>query len=109
VTRARQDLVDAKLAKDHAWEARRKSFPHHVAESGDLAQHSLVDYIKQDKAYKEAWNAEETAETEFARARGSQLSSASAQLQVVRLADSRLEPQAGYDFQAFSRWQHTFH
>lgn len=96
VARARQELVDAEVAKDRAWEVGSQTFLDHVAKKDDLGQHSFVDYMKQNDEYRNACNAEMAAEKEFADTRGSKLSSASLQLQVLRLADYRLERQAGY-------------
>ncbi|KAH6686931.1 hypothetical protein F5X68DRAFT_261908 [Plectosphaerella plurivora] len=95
VGRARQELVDAEVAKDRAWQAGSKTFLDHVAKKDDIGQHSFVDYMKQNDEYRNACDAEMAAEKDFAETRGSKLSSASLQLQVLRLADYRLERQAG--------------
>ena len=56
---------------------------------------SLIDYMDKDKKYQSAWNAEETAEQALTNLRKPALSSVSVQLDMIRLADMRLEPQVG--------------
>ena len=81
--------MDAKFKKDAIWEECRTAY------AGERSSESLITYIDSSKVYNSAWEAEETAEQAFSHLRKSELSTASALLETLRLADMRLKPQIG--------------
>jgi hypothetical protein len=93
--KARQTLIEAKHDKDLAWEKSRIAFSQQSGLRGSRMNSSLIGHVKHDNAYQSAWEAENKAEKAFAELRSPALSSASAMLDMIRLADMRLEPQVG--------------
>ncbi|KAG5655563.1 hypothetical protein KAF25_003900 [Fusarium avenaceum] len=92
---ARQALIEAKHDKDLAWEKSRLAFSQHSRTRESQMDSSLIGHAEADNSYQSTWEAENKAEKAFAELRSPALSSASAMLDMIRLADMRLEPQAG--------------
>lgn len=90
LVQSRENLIAAKGRKDTV-------FRSHLQAQNSKTNNSLIDAIRSKGNYSAAWQAEKTAQQALADLRAPSLSSASAQLEVVRLADMRLEPQKGYE------------
>ncbi|KAK4442999.1 hypothetical protein QBC34DRAFT_311883 [Podospora aff. communis PSN243] len=103
LTQARETLLRAKQIKDEAWEDARARFAQLVSSSSPASDPkgptppSLIEYyLEREPSYISAFEAEAAAQKSFAAALSNPaFSSVLRQLDLIRLADMRLEPQAG--------------
>ncbi|KAM7194156.1 hypothetical protein V8F20_008076 [Naviculisporaceae sp. PSN 640] len=90
---ARNKFLVAKANKDQAWESARLEYIEHVSASQGPAATSLIEYIDADPHYKDMWDAELKAQNELSKLLPPEFASLLSQINTMRLADSRLEPQ----------------
>ena len=95
LTQARSTLLRAKQTKDEAWEAARARFAQLVSSPANGTPPSLIGYLEHEPSYISAFEAEAAAQKAFAALCNPAFSSILHQLDLLRLADMRLEPQAG--------------
>ncbi|TGO55485.1 hypothetical protein BELL_1454g00010 [Botrytis elliptica] len=99
LTQARETLLRAKQTKDEAWKAARARFAQLVSSSPGThppaPPPSLIDYLERESSYISAFEAEAAAQKAFAALCKPAFSSILRQLDLLRFADMRLEPQAG--------------
>lgn len=94
---ARSALEAATRTKDAAWEAGRKRYQQDS--SGPAADTpgtgTLVDFLEHDEAYLSAWNLEKDTANVLHTLRPPQMEALSEKLEMLRLADKRLEFERG--------------
>ncbi|KAJ1328208.1 hypothetical protein MN608_07544 [Microdochium nivale] len=97
VLNASKALEAARRAKDASWEAGRKHYHEEssVPAANAQAPGTLVDFLRDDKAYQSAWHLEQEAEKTLHTLRSPQMEDLSNKIQMLREADKRLEYEKG--------------
>ncbi|KAL9093883.1 MAG: hypothetical protein Q9165_003806 [Trypethelium subeluteriae] len=95
VSGARQALINSKSIKDQAWEKARAAYIGEQLKASATPDHSLIGHVKKDADYDAAWEAEMKAEQSFTQLLQPAFASISGRLDLIRLADMRMEPQVG--------------